>query len=211
MARTAENHEHKKRELLEYAEKLFVEKGYEQTSIDDILKASGISKGGFYHYFKSKEDILSESISNIIDEAVRYLNPVVNDKELDALSKFRLFMIKKNEFQSSKLEYAALLARLLQSDISQYKYSVVMAAKMIVPFAKIIEQGAAEGVFKVDYPLQTADILIRAIISVTQSPLLAEYLSDQEKQRQYQIALKQIIAKTLGISDDKFSLYGEDV
>ena len=211
MARTAENHEYKKRELLEYAEKLFLEKGYEQTSIDDILKASGISKGGFYHYFKSKEDILSESISNIIDEAVSYLEPVVNNKELDALSKFRLFMTKKNEFQSSKLEYAALLASLLQSDISQYKYSVLMAAKMIVPFAKIIEQGAAEGVFKVDYPLQTADILIRAIISVTQSPFLAEYLSDQEKQRQYQIALKQIIAKTLGISDNEFSLYGEDV
>lgn len=68
MARPADNHENKKRELLAVAEKLFIVKGYEQTSIDDILKESGISKGGFYHYFKSKDEILSESINNIIDE-----------------------------------------------------------------------------------------------------------------------------------------------
>ena len=40
------------------AARLFSEKGYEQTSIQDILDALKLSKGGLYHHFKSKEEIL---------------------------------------------------------------------------------------------------------------------------------------------------------
>lgn len=211
MARPADNYENKKKELLALAEKLFLEKGYEQTSIDDILKESGISKGGFYHYFKSKDEILSESISSIIEESVKYLHPVVNDEKLNALEKFKLFMTKKSEFQNSKIEYAKLLANLLQSDVTQYKYSLITAQKMVEPFSKIIEQGVKEGVFDVDYPRETADILIRTVTSVVQSTSYDEYLHDESKHRQYLLSLKTVIARTLAISPKEFSIYDEDM
>lgn len=210
MARPADNHENKKRELLAIAEKLFLNKGYEQTSIDDILKESGISKGGFYHYFKSKDEILSESINNIIEESIEYLSPIVEDNKFDALEKFKLFMRKKSEFQSSRIEYAALLASILQSDIAQYKYSLIMSQKMVEPFAKIIEQGTKEGVFDVDYPRETADILIRTVTSVVQSASYDEYLHDERKHRQYLLSLRNLIARTLGISPNEFTIYDED-
>ncbi len=38
---------------------LFIEKGYKSTSLKDIALATGVSKAGIYHYFKTKEDILS--------------------------------------------------------------------------------------------------------------------------------------------------------
>lgn len=211
MARPAVNHENKKRELLAIAEKLFLDKGYEQTSIDDILKESGISKGGFYHYFKSKDEILSESINNIIEESIEYLMPIIEDNKLDALEKFKLFMRKKSEFQSSRIEYASLLANILQSDITQYKYSLIMSQKMVEPFAKIIEQGVKEGVFHVDYPHETADILIRVVSSVVQSASYDEYLHDETKHRRYLFSLRNIIARALGISPDEFSIYDEDM
>lgn len=44
--------------VVKAAEQLFTEKGYEQTSIQDMMTLSGVSKGGLYHHFKSKEDIL---------------------------------------------------------------------------------------------------------------------------------------------------------
>jgi AcrR family transcriptional regulator len=211
VARPADNHENKKRELLAVAEKLFLDKGYEQTSIDDILRESGISKGGFYHYFKSKDEILSESINNIIEESIEYLRPIVEDSKLDALEKFKLFMSKKSEFQSSKIEYAELLANLLQSDITQYKYSLIMSQKMVEPFAKIIKQGVKEGVFEVEYPQETADILIRAVNSVLQSSSYDEYLHNDTKHRHYLLSLRSVIARTLGISPEEFSIYDENV
>ena len=45
-------------ELLAASEKLFYTKGYENTSVQDILDAVGFSKGGFYHHFDSKLAVL---------------------------------------------------------------------------------------------------------------------------------------------------------
>ena len=52
------------------AARLFVEKGYEQTSVQDILDATGLSKGGLYHHFKSKEQILDA----VMQRRIQYVN-----------------------------------------------------------------------------------------------------------------------------------------
>ncbi|MDP4087771.1 MAG: TetR/AcrR family transcriptional regulator [Bacillota bacterium] len=46
--------------------KLFVERGYGDVSMNDIVTSSGITKGGFYHYFKSKEELFAELLQNYI-------------------------------------------------------------------------------------------------------------------------------------------------
>ena len=44
--------------IVSAAWKLFYEQGYEDTTVEDIIAASGTSKGSFYHYFGSKDDLL---------------------------------------------------------------------------------------------------------------------------------------------------------
>lgn len=44
--------------VLQYAEKIFCEKGYEGASMRDLSRASGMSLAGLYHYFESKEELL---------------------------------------------------------------------------------------------------------------------------------------------------------
>ena len=46
--------------------KLFKEKGYEKTSVQDIIDAIGMSKGAIYHHFKSKEEILNAVIASTV-------------------------------------------------------------------------------------------------------------------------------------------------
>ncbi|MBQ8555030.1 MAG: TetR/AcrR family transcriptional regulator [Clostridia bacterium] len=48
----------RRQEILTVAEKLFCAKGYEATSVQDILDVLHASKGGFYHHFASKEEVL---------------------------------------------------------------------------------------------------------------------------------------------------------
>ncbi len=48
----------RKKQILETAEKLFCEKGYEKTSVQDILDILKLSKGSFYHHYESKEQLL---------------------------------------------------------------------------------------------------------------------------------------------------------
>ena len=60
----------KRNEILDIAEGLFIAKGYEHTTINDILNASGIAKGSLYYYFKSKEDVLDGLIKRRGDEYI---------------------------------------------------------------------------------------------------------------------------------------------
>ncbi|VUW95636.1 HTH-type transcriptional regulator AcrR [Streptococcus constellatus] len=46
--------------LLDTADQLIAQKGYEHLSVEEITKASGIAKGTFYNYFKKKEDLIAE-------------------------------------------------------------------------------------------------------------------------------------------------------
>ena len=48
----------RKQQVIQNAHQLFIEKGYQATSIQDILDRSGISKGTFYNYFSSKSELL---------------------------------------------------------------------------------------------------------------------------------------------------------
>lgn len=49
----------RREQIMATAETLFYQKGYEQTSVQDILDALQFSKGGFYHHFESKLALLS--------------------------------------------------------------------------------------------------------------------------------------------------------
>lgn len=56
--------EERKGQIVEVAAKLFAEKGFDGTSIDDIANACGIAPGLIYHYFDSKTDILRAIIES---------------------------------------------------------------------------------------------------------------------------------------------------
>ena len=58
--------EQKRKNIQDIATKLFVEKGFENTSTRDIAKAAGISKPTLYYYFDSKEDILFKILDEVI-------------------------------------------------------------------------------------------------------------------------------------------------
>lgn len=65
---------------------LFYKQGYDDTTIDEIVEASGTSKGSFYHYFKSKDALLS-SLSYLFDEKYEELQEKVSpeDNSFDTL------------------------------------------------------------------------------------------------------------------------------
>lgn len=91
--RIVKEYEERRKEILETAERLFLTKGYTKTTVNDILKEIGIAKGTFYHYFKSKEEVMDEIIMRIIKEDVTKAKRIVSNPDIPALDKlFKILM-----------------------------------------------------------------------------------------------------------------------
>ena len=74
--------------IVSAAWKLFYQYGYSNTTIDDIVEESNTSKGSFYHYFSSKDDLMG-SLSYLFDEKYEELQGKM-DPDLDPLKKLTL-------------------------------------------------------------------------------------------------------------------------
>ena len=100
--------------IIEAAWRLFYERGYEETTVDEIIEESGTSRGSFYHYFDGKDALLG-SLSVLFDEKYEELRPQL-DPQADAVDTLvflnqELFAMIDN---SVSLE---LLARLFSSQL----------------------------------------------------------------------------------------------
>ncbi|MBM4341048.1 MAG: TetR/AcrR family transcriptional regulator [Deltaproteobacteria bacterium] len=95
----------KMQKIAKSAAKLFNEKGYLETSMDDISNAAQLSKGGIYHYFSSKNEILFFISANFMDLLLRGLEEELQKIE-DCFSKLKYFISRHIKFYSQYLSEA---------------------------------------------------------------------------------------------------------
>ena len=57
-----------KAEILQTAVRLFTEKGWENVNVEDVVKEVGVTRGAFYHYFKSREDLIMAVVNQMFYE-----------------------------------------------------------------------------------------------------------------------------------------------
>ncbi len=53
--------------IIQSAKELFSQKGYNHTTVDDIVRHAGLSKGAFYFYFKSKDQLMEELVNTMAE------------------------------------------------------------------------------------------------------------------------------------------------
>ena len=77
-----------KQNILETAMRLFAEKGLENVNVEDVVKEVGVTRGAFYHYFKSREELIGSVMYKSFEDNNPYL---LADKQegLSALEKLR--------------------------------------------------------------------------------------------------------------------------
>ena len=73
-----EKGERRKQELLRIAYQMFIQKGYEETSVDEIIAEAHIAKGTYYYHFPSKEAMLEEVINMMISDEVKRARAVLS-------------------------------------------------------------------------------------------------------------------------------------
>ena len=95
-----------KRRIVDAAWELFYEKGYDDTTVDDIIRLSETSKGSFYYYFSSKDSLL-DTLSTILDENYAQLEKEL-DPEMNSFYKLMYLNYRSHSFMEQKIDVALL-------------------------------------------------------------------------------------------------------
>ena len=148
------------RKILDTAERLFTEKGYERASLQDIITETGLSKGAIYHHFTSKEDIFYSVCDRIGQRNSKILAQVRDNAALNGLEKLRgMFKASLQPELQAKMfcmmPYLLDNAKFLATEMRSIFTEVVPV--FVEP---VIRQGMADGSIRTEHPKELAEAMM---------------------------------------------------
>jgi len=153
----------RKQEILDTAMDLFSTKGYSQTTVNDIINLAGFSKGGFYHHFKSKEEIIDSIIMDYVSETLELSNKIADDPLKNGFEKYKKLFLEIQKRRIKNRDRYDFLTKMFLSEeniLFKYRYTERILKITQPPLVKIIKQGKKEGHFKLGYPEEAAETII---------------------------------------------------
>ena len=147
--------------ILDTATRLFVQKGYERTSIQDIINnLGGLSKGAIYHHFKSKEEILIAVTNKMTEVSNKMLFKIRNAPNMTGKEKLKKLLedslnrpVHDEIFSAAPniKSSPALVSSILMESVE------TVAPEYVLP---IIKQGIEDGSIRTEYPEELAELIM---------------------------------------------------
>lgn len=143
-------------QILNAAARLIHVQGYQSTSLDDVLRESGVGKGNFYYYFKSKEDLGYAIIDRITQAFVeRSLGPAFADAEADPVAQIHAFLDRVLDAQRLRKCIGGCVMGNLASELSDvhegFRQRLAGTFDLWrVHLAEVVSRGQARGRLRAD-------------------------------------------------------------
>lgn len=163
---------------MDIAEHLFLDNGYEETMVSDIVKKAGVAQGTFYYYFKSKEAVLDEITDKYINITVEGMEKISRQDNMTALDK----LVQIFQFSSSFRGNIKGIMEYIHEERNIHlhrKFEQRIPHETVEPLAYIIKQGVEEGVFNTEYPEEAAKAFIGVSAMVLQGIDSADQNSEE--------------------------------
>lgn len=165
MTRAYLSAEARREQILDCAQHLFFTKGYEATTVQDLMLAAGVSKGGFYHHFGAKEDVLQALNARLAAVSVSVLETVMAWPGLTAFEQLNQSLRGLRHFKRETASglVAAFETLMRPENIALYERIRRTNIQTVLPyFEKIIEAGQQDGSFNVP----NARVAAEAVLSL---------------------------------------------
>ncbi len=181
--------------ILSVSAQLFLEKGFDKTSMQDIAETARISKGAIYHHFKSKDEII-----NAVTEKQTQVNKSIIEHWLSEIESFsgkeKLIAILEKNLDSQEAHYLdnVISVRMKSAEfVLSYMQDCVNQDAFLI--SKIIQQGVADGSLITDFPDECAEVFL-LLMNVWCDP--AVFNCDIEK-LSLRLRFLQYLMKSIGI------------
>jgi AcrR family transcriptional regulator len=151
--------EERPNELLEAALRIFAERGYANTRLEDIAAAVGVTKGTIYHYFETKEDLLRKAIEHNRERVFLPLEKGIRDRKGPVSATIRLFL--RRLFGNMDPTRQSVLTLLVQGvarevPLVYQRWLEAGPARAWQLLAELIDEGKAGGEFRKDVDSEVA-------------------------------------------------------
>ena len=175
-----------KRKIFETSMRLFAEKGYDATSIEEITATVGVAKGTLYYHFSSKDEIFNF----LVEEGMKLLKNSIEIKT----SKFDNVIDKIRAIILIQIKVLAKYEHIITIILNQFLGSEarnLSCQAFVIDYIKTIEDIILEGMHKKEIPNGDAKIIASTIFSLTYSMLVYKLQNDnslpiQELYKKYQ-------------------------
>ena len=168
--------------ILDTAAALFFQKGYDKTTLQDIINATKLSKGAIYHHFASKEAIIIAVADRMGEHNTAVLAEIRDRKGLTGAEKLReLFRT------SMKLSFQGKILHMLPFLIENPKFMALQMQSILGEAAPdyvlpILREGIADGSIRADHPEQLSEVLL-ILSDLWLHPILRPSTPDQVRAR----------------------------
>lgn len=188
--------------ILDTAQRLFIEKGYEHTTIQDIIdKLGGLTKGAVYHHFSSKEDILKAVTARLFhDNSLSgKWSKIAEDASLNGAQKLKSMLYEalvdeqEQKFRSMGIHLQNMphmLSDLLLRSVND------IAPNAIKP---VLEEGIRDGSIKVPFAKELSEV-VSLLANVWLNPLVFP-MSDKDIENKWQVILGLMALLGVDVSD----------
>lgn len=149
----------RRKEILDVAEELFVTKGYDKTSTNDILDRIGIARGTLYYHFKSKEDILNAMIERINSSLIARAQTIASDTSIPVIDRF-VMTIAGLKVDSEIGQEIIDQVHKPQNALMHQKMQKNLLEGILPILVRLVDEGKRQGIFHMEYPAETIEMLI---------------------------------------------------
>ena len=171
--------EERKNEILDVAEELFAEKGFDHASTNDIINRIGIARGTLYHHFGSKEEILDAIVMRMTQDAVRRAGAVIADCSMPLPERLTATILALRVNTKAGTEVIEQIHK-PQNALLHQKMQERLLGGVVPLIAQLIREGNESGLFDAKYPMEAAE-MIMLYSSVAFDDLAG--LTDRERDR----------------------------
>ncbi|MBZ2126895.1 MULTISPECIES: TetR/AcrR family transcriptional regulator [Streptococcus] len=172
----------KKEFILDVAEKMFIEQGFDQTSIAQILDATQIAKGTLYYYFTSKEEIMDAIIERWIERSFEQVRIWVEQKQLPILERLMGALASLNMQKDGQELLDHLHAP--QNALLHEKTNQILLSKVPEILYPLFQEGFQTGEMQTTYPYETIEMMLTYSLQIFNSSF--QTLDQAEKNHKIQ-------------------------
>lgn len=148
-----------KQNILETAMRLFTEKGLENVKVEDVVKEVGVTRGAFYHYFKSREELIAGVMYKSFEDDNPYLL-AYKQKGLNALEKLRFAAKLSIRSHMDTSESMRAQIKQLANDPIVFKSEMIFQVTVMATYIeKLLIEGNKDGSMNVIKPKQTSQTI----------------------------------------------------